>query len=224
MSPRTIVRAARAAGLSLIALTDHNTARNAPAFREACQAMGLAALFGCEVTSSEEVHVLALFEEADVAVEFGDLIYSSLPDDHRDPEAFGDQVVVNGDEEIVETLDRFLIGAATYGLDVLGSMIHERGGLFVPAHVDRNSFSVWSQLGFLPPDEYDATEMVHPAQRGRIDPGVHPVICNSDAHRPEDIGRRSFSYEADEPTFVSLRDALSRKSIVCTTEALRGSL
>ncbi|MFW5683997.1 MAG: PHP domain-containing protein [Spirochaetota bacterium] len=223
MSPRAIAERAARLGLSLIALTDHNTARNVPAFAAACRERGLAALYGCEVTSSEEAHVVALFDEPDVAVRFGDEMYASLPPLERDPERYGDQVVVDERETIVETLRSYLIGATSFPMNAIGRRIHELGGLFIPAHIDRSAFSVWSQLGFLPPDEYDAVEMVtpppglSPARGGtsapRIDPLGYPVTVASDAHRPEDIGRRWIEFEADAPGVEGLRAAFREQRV-----------
>lgn len=212
MSPRTIVKRALQRNLDLIALTDHNTARNVPPFASACRDAGLAALYGCEVTSSEEVHVLALFADAETAVVFGDEMYASLPPLERDPERWGDQVVVDERETIVETLSSFLIGATTYSMNEIGLRIHERGGLFIPAHIDRTAFSVWSQLGFLPADDYDAVEMAEPAG-GRIDSAAYPVITSSDAHRPADIGSQAVVFEAEEAGMPGLRAALREKRI-----------
>jgi len=211
MSPRTIAAAAAARGLDLVALTDHNTTRNVPAFAAACAEAGLAALYGCEVTTVEEVHVLALFGDAGRATAFGERVYASLPAIHRDPERFGDQVVVDVDENIVETLSSYLISATPWSLTDLGREIRESGGLFIPAHADRSAFSVWSQLGFLPPDAYDAVELT--GAKGRIDPGDHPRICSSDAHRPVEIGRRWIEIDGDAPSFAALVTALRSGSI-----------
>jgi hypothetical protein len=211
MSPRALVEAAANAGLSLIALTDHNTARNAPAFAAACSERGIVPLFGAEATSSEEAHVLGLFGKLDSGYEFGERLYATLPEFTVDPARYGDQVVVDKDEMVVEELPKGLISASTYSLHELGELIHELGGLFIPAHIDRAAFSVWSQLGFLPPDSYDAVEIYSSVDR--ISHDGHTAICNSDAHFPADIARRHFSFEADEPSFASLREAIARGGV-----------
>jgi 3',5'-nucleoside bisphosphate phosphatase len=214
MSPRAIVAAALAAGLNLIALTDHNTARNVPAFAAACREVGIAGLYGCEVTTTEEVHVLALFGEQATAVGFGDEVYDSLAGAGRAATASDDQVVVDEDEVIVEVLSRELTSASAFSLAEVGRRVHELGGLFVPAHIDRAAFSVWSQLGFLPPDDYDAVEMIAPADAApRIDPGSFPVIANSDAHYPDGIGERFTEFEAPAPGFSSLCAALAGRRV-----------
>ena len=192
--------------MHMVALTDHNTAANAPAFRIACEREGVVPLYGAEATSSEEAHVLGLFGAPEPALEFGRRLYESLPEAAFDPVRYGDQVVVDEDENIVESLSRHLIGGSAFSLSELGRLIHELGGLFVPAHVDRTMFSVWSQLGFLPPDSYDAVERT--AEAGRIDTGPFCVIADSDAHVPEHIGRRYTTFEAEAPSFAALKTAL----------------
>jgi 3',5'-nucleoside bisphosphate phosphatase len=210
MSPRTIADRAIAAGLDLIAITDHNTARNVPAFAAACRERRIAAVYGCEVTTSEEVHVLAFFGDEAAALDFGDGMYRSLPPARFDPERFGDQIVVDADESIVETLDSYLLGATPYSLVEIGRRVRQRGGLFVPAHADRSAFSIWSQLGFLPPDDYDAIELTGTE---RIDPAGYAVVASSDAHEPDSIGSRYTELEAVRPSFSALRAALVRRSV-----------
>lgn len=211
MSPRNIATAARERGLDLVALTDHNTARNTPAFSAACEAAGVAALYGTEVSTSEGVHALALFDDVDAARSFGEEIYASLESFPHIASRFGDQVVVDEDEMIVEELDQFLGTTSRFSLTKVGALIHERGGLFVPAHIDRSMYSVWSQLGFLPEDDYDAVEMI--GAEADIDPGRHTVTCASDAHFLQAIGRRFISFETPDTArtggelFRALQDA-----------------
>ena len=52
---------AKVIGLDLIALTDHSSCKNCPAFAAAAAAYGMNVLFGMELTTAEEVHVLCYF-------------------------------------------------------------------------------------------------------------------------------------------------------------------
>ena len=209
-SPSAIARTAATRGIDLMALTDHNSARNSPAFGEACRRFGIEPLFGMEVTSREEVHLLALFGELEQALEFDREIYRLLPDIPNDPHRFGDQVVVDIDEVILEEVPRFLLTAVEADIDEIGSMVHAAGGLFIPAHADRASYSMTSQLGFLPDGAYDAVEItVWPPL-----PGAHryALECSSDAHYLEDVGRRTTTFEAEAPSFAALKAALSDRA------------
>ena len=67
MTPANIVGMAAVMGLELIALTDHNSAKNCPAFLKMAEEYGILALPGMELTTEEEVHVVCLFSELDAA-------------------------------------------------------------------------------------------------------------------------------------------------------------
>ncbi|MFP4329832.1 MAG: PHP domain-containing protein [Alkalispirochaetaceae bacterium] len=208
-SPRAVAKTACRRGINLIALTDHNCARNAPAFEAACREVGIVALFGLEVTSREEVHLLTLFERVEEALEFDRWVWQRLPDIPNDPQRFGDQVVVDEDEVIVEEVEKFLLPGIEASIEEIGKEAHTLGGLFIPAHIDRSSYSMISQLGFLPPGEYDAVEVTRwpPATR------EYPLVCDSDAHYLEDIGRRTFRFEAAEASFRTVKEALLSRAV-----------
>jgi predicted metal-dependent phosphoesterase TrpH len=191
MSPSEIVRIAEERGLDVIALTDHNCALNIPAFEKACLRRGITALFGIEATTSEEFHCLCLFRAADQALTFGKKLYDNLQSRSNIPEKFGDQVYVDEDDNILGEVNKYLTGGAlTYSSDILMKLVHSAEGLFIPAHIDRAAFSVSSQLGFLPPDPYDALEITtYPPP---LNTKNLPLISCSDSHYPEDIGKRFF--------------------------------
>jgi 3',5'-nucleoside bisphosphate phosphatase len=214
-SPIAIARTAAERRIDLIALTDHNSARNTPAFAAACRQCGVMALFGTETTTREEVHVLSIFASVPEAEEWGAWVYERLPDFRHDPERFGDQVVVDVDENILDFEERYLIPAIDASIEEIVAETLARGGLVIPAHIDRPANSLLSQLGFLPDDAYSALEITRwpPA----VDPRGHALICDSDAHFLDDIGRRTFSFEStrhlvptspQEEIFAALRAAL----------------
>lgn len=188
--------AARAAlkGLDLFALTDHNSALNAPAFAIACARVGLIPLFGLEINPFEEAHLLAIFPDPLLALAFSDWVVQYLPQIEVAPSQFGDQVVVDPEDEILA------MPSAWYGNSLLQSFTFfakeaaGAGALVIPAHVDRPQFSVYSQLGFLPEGEYDAVEAMG-AEPDKKLCGRHCVISGSDAHVPEHIGRRASTVE-----------------------------
>lgn len=190
-----------------MALTDHNSAKNCPAFDQACRKEGIIPLFGAEVTSREEVHLLALFGSLSEALGFDDWVYNLLPNIPNDPDRFGDQVVVNLEEEILFEVEKLLLPGIDAAMDEIEAEVHRRGGLFIPAHIDRSSYSMFSQLGFLPEGDYDAVEIT----RWPPPPGAdkYSLVCDSDAHYLEEIGRRTFLFEAHEPSFATLTESLS---------------
>ena len=156
MVPSVLAIDALDAGIDILALTDHNSARNLPAFAEACEIVGITGVYGLEVTTIEEVHVLALFEHLQDALEFGELIEFLLPDIHNVPQLFGDQLIVDLTGEVVAELEKSLFGAADISFENIIEEVLARDGLAIPAHIDRPSNSVYSNLGFLPELRYSA--------------------------------------------------------------------
>jgi len=144
-----------------------------------------------EVTSSEEVHALAVFDTVDQAAAMTEFVYAALPKRVNQPEIFGDQPVVNADDEIEELEWRLLSAPTRLPLKTIGEKIHELGGLFIPTHVDRPTFSVFSQLGGIAGDEgFDAVELsrfADPAEWKDKLRGL-AIIRSSDAHYLENIG------------------------------------
>jgi len=192
-SPAVLARLARERGLELVALTDHNSALNAPAFAECAERESIRALFGMEATSAEEVHVLCLFPEVRASLDFGEFIAGHLPRLRYDPAKLGDQVVVDADENVLDLPDLYFGAALDLGFDELCVEAASRGALVVPAHIDRPMFGAISQLGFLPAGPFSAVEAVRP-----LSPGVsrgYTVITGSDAHYPEHVARRPFGLE-----------------------------
>ena len=206
MSPVSIVERAREVGLNAIALTDHNCAFNLPAFAEVCAALNMACLYGMEVTTTEEAHVLCLFDELEQAMEMGALVYDSLPDIPNQPERFGDQPIVNAEEEILGFADKFLISASGFDVSGLVEQTHALHGLCIPAHIDRSVYGIIAQLGFLPQEDFDAVELT---ARGDVAlAGRHAVIRNSDAHDLESLGSTHTELEVSELSIAALASAL----------------
>ncbi len=215
-SPSAIVRIAQERGADLVALTDHNSARNCPAFGAAARRAGIAAVFGLEATSREEVDLLCLFGTVNAAMGFGQLMEDSLPDLANDPERFGEQLVVDQDESILAELEVHLLSASSLSLDEIVDACHARGGLAIAAHIDRAHHGVIAQLGFVPDIGLDAVERVKsPQVLGAVtSPAAggpdSAVVANSDAHFPQDICRRWTAYDMPQPDFAGLAEALSR--------------
>jgi PHP family Zn ribbon phosphoesterase len=144
MAPRAIAARAKKLGLDCIALA----AENLPAFHEACQEVGLSCLYGMEVCSEEEVHVLCLFDQLDPALEFGRMAYDSLQDFPNDPDRFGDQPIVSVEGDILDFADKLLIGSTSISFFDLVPMALEAGALCIPSHIDRDYYGALAHVGY----------------------------------------------------------------------------
>lgn len=214
MSPGRILERAKAVGLDLIAITDHNMVENGAALRALAAGGPVSVLFGMEMETVEEVHLLCLFDALDVAMGWQDVVYARLPDVANDAARFGDQVVVDAKEDIVRFEPRLLANATAIPLDEACEEVSARGGLVIPAHVDRPSHSVVSQLGFLPPDvRVDAVEVTRYVTDGFL--AAHAkwlrgvtVVRFSDAHFLHDLGAQRTLFRIEAPTVAELTMAL----------------
>lgn len=214
MTPVNIVARARARGLAMIAVTDHNSIENAAALVRAARGSGLCVLPGMEVTTAEEAHLVALFDGLEAAQSLQELVYGRLLPGENDPELFGLQVVANEQDEVEGFNPRLLIGATTLGVGEVVAAVHELGGLAIAAHIDREAYSLVGQLGFIPPDlALDAVEISGAVAlgeaRGRFPEYLgRAFVTASDAHELEDLGRHPVWIEAAEASFAELRAAL----------------
>ena len=216
MSPRAIIERSVQIGLHMIAVCDHNSCENYPALQAASRTTDLAVLAGMEITSQEEIHILGLFDTQESAFAVQEVVYKNLPGEN-DEKTFGCQVVVNEHEEVVSFNEKLLIGATTLPLEAVVELIHSRGGLAIASHIDREAYSIISQLGFVPPGlALDALE-VSPAtgldEARRRFPGLDhlPFISSSDAHSLDGIGRSSTAFLMSAAGIGEMRLALEGK-------------
>lgn len=213
MSPKAIVENSLEKGLDLIAVCDHNSAENAEATIRMGLKKGLKVLPGLEVCSREEVHSLAIFESADQALKMQEIVYSHLKGTNR-PEFFGDQVVANEFDEVEGFNDHLLIGASGLGLLEVIDNVHKLGGISIASHVDRPSFSIMSQLGFIPKDlPLDGIEISQITKFEEISAMTDlPVMTFSDAHFIKDIGRVHTEFYVETASLGEIKMALKGES------------
>jgi PHP family Zn ribbon phosphoesterase len=193
LSPRTLLELAAVKGVKVMALTDHNSSLNCPAFSRLAPRYGVIPLYGMEATTQEEIHVLCLFAVLDAALAFGEYTYSILTPFPNDPEKTGDQVYVDEEDNIEGEVEYFLPNALDLSVDAIGGKAAEYGGIVIPAHVDRPAFSMTSQLGVIVPGPWAAVECVR--LPSSVDTLGYPLTTSSDAHYPEHVARRPFELD-----------------------------
>ncbi len=226
MSPVDIVSTAKAKGLNLIAISDHNSAMNCPALHELCaNDPDISCFYGMEITSEEEVHILSLFDNLEAVIAMSSLVYKSLPEIINDPDKFGDQVAVDAENNIIGEAEIYLGSPTSFSVSRVVELVHSHGGLVIPAHVDRPVYSLSSQLGFIPEEDFDALELSKHyvlrqkdgiRQKALLNLENYPLITNSDSHYLADIGAVYNSFETDELSVNSLKKILfSYKNSIC---------
>ncbi len=212
MTPRAIVEKSLELDLGIIAICDHNSAENVEATIRAGTQYDLRVLPGLEISSREEVHVLAIFETAREALRMQDIVYGHLKGANR-PDLFGDQVVANEFDEVEGFNDRLLIGAVDLGLQEIVGEVQRLGGINIASHVDRPSFSIIGQLGFIPPDlGLDALEFSQGGMGEEVSVTKElPMVTFSDAHFLHDVGRICTPFFLESPNLEEIRMALQGK-------------
>lgn len=211
MTPANIAGMAAVKELDVVALTDHNTCKNCPAFLAAAEAYGITALPGMELTTSEEVHVVCLFERLEDAMRFDAYVYGHLMDVKNNEAIFGTQLIMNEEDEVVGKLEKLLINATDIAFDEVYGLMEEYHGVMMPAHLDKQTTSLLSNLGFIPPNSrFYVAELANLASLHKLRE-AHPylnqcaILTDSDAHYLQDI---------HEPLYSMLVPNLSRAGVI----------
>lgn len=194
MTPNNIVNMARLLELDAIAVSDHNTIGNAEAAVKVGERVGQLVIPGMEVETAEAVHVLTLYPDIERAKPVAEAVYKALPDIKNKPDLFGKQAFMDDEDNIIGYEDKLLLSSTTITLDELLYMVRDVGGVFVPAHVDRHSYSILMNLGFIP-EELDIAMIelsknvtsIDEYLKNRPDLGKYKILRDSDAHYLEDI-------------------------------------
>jgi PHP family Zn ribbon phosphoesterase len=203
MSVNNIVHMARLKELDIIALTDHNTAKNCPAFLKVAQKAGILALSGMEINTAEEVHAVCLFTQLEQALAFDEYVAERLPPILNDPAIFGEQLILNEHDEVTGSVDKLLINASSISFFELEALMQRFGGVYFPAHIDKSTFSLLSNLGFVPQEcVMDAYELADVSKKSGIiesNPLLAdlPLLKNSDAHYLWDISEAENRLDED---------------------------
>ncbi len=216
MTPNNIVGMAVLKGLNILALTDHNTAKNCPAFFEACRAQGIIPVAGMELSTAEDVHLVCLFPELEDAMAFDKEIEGHLMDIENRPEIFGNQFILDKDDNKIGSVDKLLISATDLEMSEAIRLARAFGAHVRPAHVDREANGIIAILGDIPEDY--GFKSVEFNDKANIDAlkekytvaakAVH--VVSSDAHYLWDINEAENFFLLDDEPYSS---ALVRKKL-----------
>ena len=218
MSPAAIVSRARELNLDAIAVTDHNSMANCFSTADIGSRNGVQVFFGMEAQTREDVHVLCLFQDRTQARLFNERIYALLPDVKNNPDFFGDQVVVDDQDNIIRHEEKLLLNALNTSIPELLELVRQHQGAAVPAHVESAPFGLLVNLGLIPVElEAAAMEISYTSRTETVldtYPGLapYPLISNSDAHFLKDIGRAYTVVDAAERSLSALIEAFRQRA------------
>jgi predicted metal-dependent phosphoesterase TrpH len=213
MLPMAIVERARELHLDAIGICDHNSAENVIAVKKAGQREGVEVLGGMEICTSEEVHVLAFFDDDEALLEMQNIVYENLPGEN-DEGYFGEQLIADENDKIIGSTNKLLIGSTTLGIAKVVELVHGLGGLAIASHVDRESFSLIGQLGFVPEDlSLDGLELSRrcgPSEFCNYESYGLPRVQSSDSHILADIGKVATTFTLSCPSYSEVAMAFKR--------------
>lgn len=191
-TPNNIAGMASLCELDIVALTDHNTAKNCPAFFKAAEKYGIVPIAGMELTTSEDIHVVCLFETLQSALEFDKFIDTKRIYIKNKPQIFGEQLILDSEDNVIGVDENLLPNATEISIDDVSKLVNEFGGVCYPAHIDRMSNGIISVLGTIPDDsEFTIYEVNSKDQIERISNEYsidkERFIVSSDAHYLTDM-------------------------------------
>ena len=222
-TPNNIAGMASLCGLNIVALTDHNSAKNCPAFFEASKRYGIVPVAGMELTTAEDIHVVCLFEFLEDALAFDEEIDGRRIKIKNREDIFGKQLIMNGMDEITGTEEFLLPNATTVSLDEVPALTEKFNGVCFPAHIDRQANGIVEILGTFPQKpEFNLFEL---NDRNKADEYIKKysleeklMVVSSDAHYLTSLRDENEFFELDDEPYSS---AIIRKKLF---EKLRGKV
>ena len=200
MTPHNIVNMSLLKGLQVIAITDHQTMENCEAVIKVGNEKGLKVLPGMEIECMEEFHMIALFKDCQTARQMQEWLWRYLPDLMNREDLFGSQSILNEWDECVGEIKRLLLTAAQIPAYEIIQQVRRLGGMIYPAHIDRMSYSILSNLGSIPIEyQFNQLEISKQASKSAYEKKYShlKVIQSSDAHYLEDISEVTQWIECD---------------------------
>ena len=226
MTPNNLAGMAALAGIQILALTDHNTCKNCPAFFSACKRYGVVPIPGMELTTAEEIHVVCLFPTLEAAMDFDKAVEARRMKIPNKEKIFGEQLIFDEEDNEIGRDPWFLPAATDIPLSEAPRLVKKHGGICYPAHIDRPSGGVIEILGDFPPDvpftAYELNDINKKAEYEERFPILRTLHCvsGSDAHYLDQIRDAGFSLTLDDEPYSS---AMLRMSLLKTLSATGGN-
>lgn len=212
MTPNNILNMAKIKSLDIIAVTDHNSGKNVEACSQLGKTLGILVLPGMEIQTREEVHMLCYFESIQIMNAFENQLEQYRLKVPNRPEKFGNQWVMNAQDQIIEAFPFALILSLNLSINDLYELVHRFNGVLVPAHINKASNSLLTNLGFIPPSlKFDFIEVFKPSPCPSELLENFEVLSNSDAHSLGQISEPDYFIDVDNKTLEDVILYLKRK-------------
>lgn len=213
-TPNNIAGMAMLNGLNIVALTDHNSCKNCPAFFAAAKKYGIIPIAGMELTTSEDIHVVCLFEDLSDAMKFDEYIESNRIKIKNKPNIFGEQKVLDENDEPIFEVDDLLINATNISVEDVHEIVSHFNGICYPAHIDRDANGIIAVLGTIPECGFKNFEL-HDRERieefsKKYNIPIDRFIISSDAHYLADMQENENFFDIEDEPYSS---ALVRKRL-----------
>ena len=214
-TPNNLLGMAHLAGINILALTDHNSTKNCPAFFEASKKYGIIPIAGMELTTSEDIHVVCLFKNLESAIQFDSFLDSHRMRVKNKPDVFGNQLILDGEDNLIGQIDDLLSVATDISVDDVYGLVKKYDGVAYPAHIDRESNGIIATLGAYPKHlEFGAVEFRDTENVKQYVNRFHiedkKVVISSDAHYLTGIKDKEnyFEFDSDSDDFSYITDSL----------------
>lgn len=207
-TPNNIAGMASICGLNIVALTDHNTCKNCPAFFTAAKRYGLIPIAGMELTTSEDIHMVCLFETLEAALSFDEEIANRRILIKNRVDIFGEQMILDGEDNLIAVEENLLSNATTVSFDEAPGIVAKYGGICYPAHIDRQANGVVSILGTFPKSPVFSCAELHEASNAeeyiqKYSLSGKKILIGSDAHYLTDMRDKEHYFELDDEPYSS---------------------
>ncbi len=207
-TPNNLAGMASLNGVTLMALTDHNTCRNCPAFFKAARRYGVVPVAGMELTTAEDIHVVCLFETLEEALAFNDEVDTRRIRVKNREDIFGEQLILNEEDEIIGREEDLLINATTITLDEAPGIVQKYRGICYPAHIDRQSNGCIAILGEFP--HYAGFKIAELNDRANKEEYIRrygleklKILVSSDAHYLDQLREDNDYFDIDDEPYSS---------------------
>lgn len=209
MSPRNVLEKASENGLKIIAITDHNSVENVLAFRKASKSFDIYVIYGMEITTKEEVHLLIYFPSLRKAKIFGRYLYQFMSKTEEET-IFQEQIKANEFDEVVGFFKYNLYSSVNLSINKIFEEAKKIDALIIPAHIDREAFSIISQLGFIPENlPFDAVECYERNSfLAKEYSNKFKILTSSDSHYLHEVGKRYTLLKMKKRSFLEFKYAL----------------